>query len=159
MVSILKWLIPAIFGLIGSSIFSVLLCCNESDYILKDNFRESIYLLYVYLFVGILSGIFLALIYLLNYKNSEVLNVTKMFNKKIAIFSAVLLILYQSALLISINMGGPVSMAIVGLNLGLISIILYFLYNKPINKIMIFGIILMIISSSIVVYGKTKLED
>ena len=82
-----------------------------------------------------------------------------MFNKKIAIFSAMLLILYQSALLISINMGGPVSMAIVGLNLGLISIILYFLYNKPLNKIMIYGIILMIISSSIVVYGKTKLED
>ena len=73
--------------------------------------------------------------------------------------AALLLIIYQSALLISINLGGPVSMVVVNLNLALITGLLYLFYKKPVNNIMIAGILLMIISSSIVVYGKNKLNN
>jgi hypothetical protein len=159
MKDILKWLVPAIIGLVGSSIYAVVICCNENNYILTDNFREFIYILYIYLFVGIFSGIFLVLIYLLNYKNGDFMSVTKIFNKKIAVALAILLIFYQSAILISINIGGPVSMGIFNFNLALITILLYFIYKKPINNIMIYGIVLMMISSSIIIYGKTKLTE
>jgi hypothetical protein len=152
----LNWVIPSIIGLVGSSIFSVTLCCNENEYILSDNYRETIYLLYIYLFVGIFAAIFLISIYLLNYKNKEFLKVSNMFNKKIAMGAALLLIIYQSALLISINLGGPVSMVVVNLNLALITGLLYLFYKKPVNNIMITGILFMIISGAIVVYGKNK---
>ena len=78
-------------------------------------------------------------------------------NKKLLIAISVIFVIYQSAIPIGLNNGGSIAQVIVNLNLIFITLLLYLFYNKPVNSIMIIGILFMVISVSIVAYGKSKL--
>lgn len=158
MTNTLSWLVPSIIGCIGSSIYSVLICCNKSDYILKNNFRNIVYLLYVLVFSGIFATICLILLYIFNKnKQDQMYKVYNICNKKLLIAISVLFVIYQLAIPIGLNNGGSIAQVIVNLNLIIITLLLYLFYNKNVNSIMIFGILLMVIAASIVAYGKSKL--
>lgn len=158
MANTLSWLIPSIIGCLGSSIYSVLICCNESDYILKNNFRDIVYLLYMFVFSGIFASISLLILYISNRnKQEQMYKVYNTCNKKLLILISIIFVIYQSAIAIGLNNGGSIAQVIVNLNLIFITILLYIYFNKPVNYIMIIGILIMIISATIVVYGKSKL--
>lgn len=158
MTNTLSWLVPSIIGCLGSSIYSVLICCNESDYILKNNFRDVVYLLYVFVVSGIFATICLFLLYIFNKnKQDQMYKVYDTCNKKLLIAIAVIFVIYQSAIPIGLNNGGSIAQVIVNLNLIFITLLLYLFYNKPVNSIMTFGILFMAIAASIVAYGKSKL--
>ena len=78
-------------------------------------------------------------------------------NKKLLIVISVIFVIYQLAIPITLNNGDSIAQVIVNLNLIFITVLLYLFYNKPVNSIMIFGIIIMVIAASIVAYGKSKL--
>ena len=78
-------------------------------------------------------------------------------NKKLLIAISVIFVIYQSAIPIGLNNGGSIAQVIVNLNLIFITLLLYLFYNKPVNSIMIIGILFMVIPVSIVAYGKSKL--
>lgn len=158
MTTTLSWLVPSIIGCLGSSIYSVLICCNESDYILKNNFRDVVYLLYVFVVSGIFATICLFLLYIFNKnKQDQMYKVYDTCNKKLLIAIAVIFVIYQSAIPIGLNNGGSIAQVIVNLNLIFITLLLYLFYNKPVNSIMTIGILFMAIAASIVAYGKSKL--
>ena len=130
MTNTLTWLLPSIIGCIGSSIYSVLICCNESDYILKNNFRDVVYLLYVFVFSGIFVNIFLILLYIFNKnKQDQMYKVYNICNKKLLIAISVIFVIYQSAIPIGLNNGGSIAQVIVNLNLIFSSRLICF-FNK-----------------------------
>lgn len=111
----------------------------------------------MFVYSGIIATIFLALLYIFNKnRQKQMYKVYSTCNKKLLVLISLIFVIYQSAISIGLNNGGSIAQVIVNLNLIIITL-LYLFYNKNVNSIMIFGILLMVIAAAIVVYGKSKL--
>jgi drug/metabolite transporter (DMT)-like permease len=141
------WVLFALLALFASGIHPILF--KE-----LKNYNDDIYILlsFIFLFTGILALIYI----ILNLKKYKNFVTKKSFNKccLITLFTALIIIIFNVGLMQSIAIAPKISytLLIINLNLLITIVLAYLFFNEKINYLTLFGIFIVLLGLSIVIY-------
>jgi len=142
----MKWLTWALLGWLFSG-SSVIFLRNVSKRVSSSLHLQLIYILVTFIIVGIIS--IPVLLVLLSIKKSYVQDILK-FNHWNLVFTAISIFGAYLFIKLATNEGGSPAFQVINLNIVLIVIASYFLFNERLNPVQIAGIVLAIISAGII---------
>lgn len=147
----LTWLIFSILAALGTGFWGITLQ-KKKHIISKSLLYNFIYILLVFISVGIISLIACAIAYY--FASKKEIKIFEGINWDIIGILALILFSYQTCIIIAYSFGGGIVQSIINLNAVIAVIGSYYLYGQALNIYEIIGIIVSLIGVTTIVYGK-----